>query len=1578
MSDEFDEFDDGLDLAQLDEAELESLERLEKPQPIAAPAVVRSAAIPPANRAALQQRASTSHSSNLPPAASTLARSADDTFDQDDFDDDVLLGIDEIDPPESRAARAHGSSGIPLFFMPSSPDVQPLSAAKADGAGHKLASSRMAAGPSSRPANQIGSARPIGRTLSTSFARTSSGSGPASNRTSSGGHRQMTLFGEAVPSSTPAKILPISPGHISISASSNTSGGVGSNGGLRQRQPTTKQWDRTAYAKSGRMSKNKGKGRARERERDEFGAYVDGDGDDDDDDDDDDNNNNGSDGGQGDWDAKSGWQNKATPAPKVHLPEPAKTIKQQIDREAARTWIYPINMERRDYQYNIVQRSLFNNVLVALPTGLGKTFIAAVVILNFFRWYPEGKIVFLAPTRPLVDQQKIACHGICGLPWNTAIDLTGSTKRALRGDHWKEKRIFYMTPQTFENDLASGACDPSDVVCVVVDEAHRATGKFAYCNVISMLMQTNPHFRVLALTATPGSNAERVQEVIDRLHIGLIEIRTEASLDIRRYVHKKHEEIVRIRLGRDLNAVRDKWGRLMRTHMETLSKHGMLHQRDPMMVHPFAVRSLLSDPRHKAVRAQRPQLFTVIKELAEMATLMQHLLEQSATMFYNRVLTKQRGIDERGKKAGTKKQTMSSNANSTIREIIRELEMMQNEKGQIIHPKMSALRQLVETHFNTHCAQQMLAEDVAGSNGVEGTQHETRVMVFCSFRECVMEIVDYLTSSGLKVTPFVGQATTKNGGKGMSQRDQERVIQQFKNGDFNVLVATSIGEEGLDIGDVDLTVCYEAVKDSVRMLQRVGRTGRKRDGKIVVLMSEGREELNWQQSKDSYKAVQNDINSGLAVELYDDVKRMVPDDIRPEPELKQVDQPKFEPSMVSDGRKAAGKAKATGQKRQRNSDPARNVPEGTLMGFFKASKLTRKRKKSGDGDGGGDGQDGDDGDDDDDDDSSDDPATARRKKLLLSSSQSESEAKGADDDDEADRYIEKLLKRGLFATEPATAESGGSSAPANRGGRRQPSLSATSSAATPSKDRLTPSDSQVSEQRSTRRRLGTRRVSAAPSAPAAPEKTKADCIEILDSSQDVAAASPRTPKLALQESSSANLASDLRSSKPRATAVSFASSTPRPSKKARVVSADSDDEFGSLQVDSDIERQIGDITQAAKPRNTTPTLEAADLAALRSPVLDAAPTSLLLRGDADASATSPLLPDTLASHSEAVGLSVLQHTAEIGVPGPAGDRHEVSSPIKAAGRRRRDDTAARTAAQERGNGSDSDSIVDVASDAEGSRPAGAALRRRAAPRRILATSSQSPPPVGAATMASGPQSAPGTMGPPDSIPRRRARVALPDPDESPLSRPVRPRRRLVPAAAAAAATSDESAEAAGASASSIKTPPLDSQASKKKAKGGAAGANKRAAKTGKKRIGASPTSRALFRYEAERSTDESVHGEGDENDSGLGSSDEDDEDRRYVGHFEPTQAPRGYNQTSVYMGSLLTQNAPTPFKNRLGNRTPFPGLGGRFGQQSPAAAGGGAVGYTQDSQDRYSQDSFVVADDDEIVYDSDIDDDDER
>ena len=165
---------------------------------------------------------------------------------------------------------------------------------------------------------------------------------------------------------------------------------------------------------------------------------------------------------------------------------------------------------------DIVRQALRLNTLVVLPTGTGKTLIAAVVIYNFHRWFKKpGKIVFLAPTRPLVAQQIGACRDATWLSESHMTELTGAVSVSQRADAWaSDKRVFFCTPQTFENDLAAGRCAAQDIVCLVIDEAHKAQGEYAYVGVVKAIAEKTNRFRVLALTATPGSDRSKIQQVI--------------------------------------------------------------------------------------------------------------------------------------------------------------------------------------------------------------------------------------------------------------------------------------------------------------------------------------------------------------------------------------------------------------------------------------------------------------------------------------------------------------------------------------------------------------------------------------------------------------------------------------------------------------------------------------------------------------------------------------------------------------------------------------------------------------------------------------------------------------------------------------------------------------------------------------------------------------------------------------------------------------------------------------------------------------------------------------------------------
>ncbi|GAA6000649.1 hypothetical protein JCM10207_004593 [Rhodosporidiobolus poonsookiae] len=731
---------------------------------------------------------------------------------------------------------------------------------------------------------------------------------------------QRDLFGGVVVPKEKAQPAANQGGTKAGPSRSNTAGSAGGGGGpgeTKAKVRLSKHWDPASFAKHGWSKKNaaaakakagkgkKGKGKERAFASDEE-AWDEDDVLDDSDDD-------------GEEFLIDTTYDATAPIPPIKWPP---------DAEAMKTFIYPVQRDKplRVYQYNIVQRALYDNTLVSLPTGLGKTFIAAVVMLNFYRWYPRGKVLFLAPTRPLVSQQIKACHYIAGIPQADCVELTGSTMPKLRSVGWATKRVIYSTPQTVERDLAKGRLDPRDVTCIVVDEAHRASGDYSYCGVIRYMMSRNPHFRVLALTATPGSRGEAVQEVIDNLHIGRIEVRADDSLDIRQYIHKKSFDLTVLPLGPQLGALRDKWADLMNQYLKPLNAANLVWQKDAVMLSPFAVQQAYKKINTLPGGAKgNGRYFPMIKTLVTMARAMEYLVIQSVTSFESNL----KDLQESAPKA-----LLNS---AGFREILRDTSALRNRQGYVGHPKMEKLRSMCYDHFKA--AQHEVDE-------YTGERRETRVMIFCNYRAVVDEIVECLNAQRplIKATAFVGQASSK-GVKGKNQKEQLETIKKFKAGVYNVLVATSIGEEGLDIGEIDLIVCYEANKSPIRMLQRVGRTGRARDGHIIVLMSEGREEKNWDKANDAYNEVQNALTSNKIFDLYVDGERLLPEDVKPACEKTEIKAlPLDLNQMTMTGQSKAERMALAEKKPKRQVDVNANAPADAFMGFRTAGALAAAAK----------------------------------------------------------------------------------------------------------------------------------------------------------------------------------------------------------------------------------------------------------------------------------------------------------------------------------------------------------------------------------------------------------------------------------------------------------------------------------------------------------------------------------------------------------------------------------------------------------------------------------------------------------
>jgi ATP-dependent DNA helicase MPH1 len=630
-------------------------------------------------------------------------------------------------------------------------------------------------------------------------------------------------------------------------------------------------------------------------------------------------------------DPETSRQQDRGPPQKIESPTHHKLVKDTMD-----TWIYPTNLGKtRDYQFNITQAGLFHNLLVALPTGLGKTFIAATIMLNWFRWTEDSQIIFVAPTKPLVSQQVSACLDIAGIPRSASTMLTGGASPGIRAEEWKAKRVFFMTPQTLMNDLKTGIADPKRIVLLVVDEAHRATGAYAYVEVVKFLRRFNNSFRVLALTATPGSTVESVQEVIDGLDIARVEIRTENSIDIREYVHNRNIEIETFENSDEMVFCMDLMSAALKPLLEQLHTLNAYWGRDPMGLTAYGLTKarqqwMLSDAGRNAHFGLKGKVNAIFSVLASLAHAIDLLKYHGIVPFYKHVSHWKSGGE--GQKGGGGKYQKQVVQDESFKKLLGHLEPWSKNPEFIGHPKLEYLKSVILNHF---------MDRGEGKETADGTtQPATRVMIFVHFRDSAEEVTRVLKRYGPMIRPhvFVGQSSAK-GSEGMDQKTQLKIIEQFKKGTYNTIVATSIGEEGLDIGEVDLIVCYDSSASPIRMLQRMGRTGRKRAGNITLLLMKGKEEDSYVKAKDNYEKMQQMIASGSRFTFHDDRSaRILPAGIRPVPDKRQIDIPPENSQQELPEPKRKGRA-------PKRPPKVFHMPDGVETGFTRASNLDGDKPK---------------------------------------------------------------------------------------------------------------------------------------------------------------------------------------------------------------------------------------------------------------------------------------------------------------------------------------------------------------------------------------------------------------------------------------------------------------------------------------------------------------------------------------------------------------------------------------------------------------------------------------------------------
>jgi Fanconi anemia group M protein len=459
----------------------------------------------------------------------------------------------------------------------------------------------------------------------------------------------------------------------------------------------------------------------------------------------------------------------------------------------------------RLYQELIASTAVQKNTLCILPTGMGKTLVAIMAAAYRLENFPSSKILMVAPTRPLVNQHMKNFSDLMNLEKTEFIALTGKIHPNDRKVLYSKGKLFFATPQLIRNDIENKILDLTDYSIIIVDECHRSVKKYAYTSVIDYYLKQSSHPLILGLTASPGGIKDKIEEVKKSLHIEAVEIRTEKDYDVQPYVQEIKVERVYVELPEELKKIRTYLEQAYIKRLEWLITSKLIYS---MKV---TKRELLDLQKEIGKMYEQTRDFMVAKALTTCAQAIkiEHaigLLEtQGITQLYKYFLD----LEKNKKSMATRNVLNDPKVVSAIKET-KELFV----KG-IEHPKLEKLLEIVKKEVEMN--------------------HRTKIIVFANYRSSVEKIVKMLQLNGIEAREFIGQAVKD--GKGLKQKEQIEILNEFDLELFNVLTATQVGEEGLSLSEVNLVVFYEPVPSEIRKIQRSGRTARTAPGKVIFLIT---------------------------------------------------------------------------------------------------------------------------------------------------------------------------------------------------------------------------------------------------------------------------------------------------------------------------------------------------------------------------------------------------------------------------------------------------------------------------------------------------------------------------------------------------------------------------------------------------------------------------------------------------------------------------------------------------------------------------------------------------------------------
>lgn len=367
-----------------------------------------------------------------------------------------------------------------------------------------------------------------------------------------------------------------------------------------------------------------------------------------------------------------------------------------------------------------------------------------------------------------------------------------------------EKYVYDLTVEKNHNYVGNN---------LIVHNCHRCLKNYAYTYVAKKYQEQAENPKILGLTASPGTNKERIKQIAENLGIETIELRTRESDDVKEYLQELEFNIIKLEFPEEFKKITDIIKKLYQKKVQELKNRKLIfrpaNKISLLEVQGRIMKSIISGNKNFNYFAGATACAQAIK--------LSHLIELLETQTLHTSQNYIKSIFEQSNQNKSKaaKQIAKNPEFNSVHIKINEL-ISKN----IEHPKLLELKSLVEDSIKNP---------------------KTKIIVFSQYRDTVIKICKTLNQiPNINAKVFVGQAkkTSEKGEiSGLNQKEQQEILKEFSEGKINILAATSIGEEGLDIVEVSSVIFYEPIPSAIRKIQRMGRTARLTPGKVIILMT---------------------------------------------------------------------------------------------------------------------------------------------------------------------------------------------------------------------------------------------------------------------------------------------------------------------------------------------------------------------------------------------------------------------------------------------------------------------------------------------------------------------------------------------------------------------------------------------------------------------------------------------------------------------------------------------------------------------------------------------------------------------